>query len=263
MSARLRRASAPAFRPPAPGSGADQLRADRCWPLRRGSRRSRRSARRSSAPAPAASPPAGCWAAALPSRTALRSPLEQRRGDRLAPRRSLRPAAGAATPLAGGDRGGDRRPAPATHALGAAVMLARHRHQPVVAQRMNAHHLARPSRRLANALREQRVVLAQERADDERRAAASTATRSSGRASGIAPRPASRSLRGAGGSRCSRCRGRAPAWPSRCSSSTRAVRRCQRADALRAVLGLDLRQAARHVVERRRSSRPSSTRRPA
>ena len=69
------------------------------------------------------------------------------------------------------------------------------------------------ARRLAQALREQRMVLAQERADDQRALQLSTAKRSTCRASAARRRPA-RSRRGAGGGRCSRCRGRARAWPA-------------------------------------------------
>ena len=66
-----------------------------------------------------------------------------------------------------------RRPAPATQLRSARRRCSAHRHQPVVAQGVHAHHLRALARRLAHALREQRMVLAQERADDQRRAAAS------------------------------------------------------------------------------------------
>ncbi len=146
------------------------------------------------------------------------------------PRRSALASRRRGDPLRRGDRGGDRR-----QRLGPRARRrddARpHRHQPVVAQGMDAHHLGALLRRLADALREERMVLAQERADDED--ALEVAERCDRSAE-----PADRAALAAdspraAGCRCSRCRARARAWragaaPRPCSSARRA-RRCSAA----------------------------------
>ena len=207
--------------------------------------------------------PAGCCAAALPSSTALRSPLEQRRGDRLGLRRSASPAAGAATPLAVRDRARRCRPAPAASALGAAAMLGRHRHQPVVAQRVQAHHLgallAPPGAGAARTADGPCAGTSRRRA----RAAARTATRSACRASATRRRRAAKSAwRSAGvdvlAAEAAHQLGEQVQLLDR-ADAARPARRCsaRRARPMICVRPRD------DVVERRRSSRPSSTRRPA
>ena len=165
--------------------------------------------------APAACAACGCCAAALPSSTALRSPDSsesaislgcvaalrlRRRGDALGcapPRRRRRPARATQRARRGGDAG--RPPAsPSRRAPHAGSCTC-----------------APLAHGLAEALREQRMVLAQERADDERALERRTARRSAVPSQRARRRRVGwRSRRGAGGGRCSRCPGRAPAWPA-------------------------------------------------
>ena len=198
----------------------------RCWPPRRGSRRSRRSARRSSCASAEQLRGLRVLRGGVAEQHRLALAAEQRRGDRLRLVVGFAPSAGAATPLAAATAAaivGQRlRPA-----LGAAVMLGGHRHQPVVVQRVHARRPCAPLLgRLAQALREQRMVLAQERADDERRAAARTATAIERAEPAASPRAAAfaKSAWRRRWSMFSLPRPRT-SLASRCSSSTRAVRR--------------------------------------
>ena len=94
----------------------------------------------------------GCCAAALPSSTALRSPLSSDFAMALAASPS-RPGCRCGDALAAGNLRTRCRPAPATQPLGASDHAGAHRHQPVVAQRVHAHHLGALLRGLAQALR--------------------------------------------------------------------------------------------------------------
>ena len=166
----------------------------------------------------------GCCAAALPSSTALRSPLQQRlrrspcaaslagsrrlrRLDALAPPRwRRRSSASACDPAA-------RRDGEAARPIG----ISQSSSQRVRALRTCAPFLRRLRAGAARTADGPCAGRSRRRA----RAAGSTAPRSSVPSQRARRRlDGCRSRHGAGGSRCSRCRGRAPAWPSRCSSST-------------------------------------------
>ena len=139
---RLRRQHLAGVQPAVAGQRADQLRAD---PVGRFAEVADRGAglfARSTAPAPASCDACGCCAAALPSSTALRSPLSSDVGDRPARSRSDRPAAGAAMPLACGDGRGHlgQRLRPAARRGGERAASG---HRPVVVHRVQAEQLAR------------------------------------------------------------------------------------------------------------------------
>jgi hypothetical protein len=199
----------PAFRPPWPGTRRPVAR-PRCWRLAQ-------VADVAPAllaiqwPAPAA---ADAWGAARrhcpAARPCARPTAATRRwpwrpspacGHRARPRPWRRPPR---QPLRPAPRPGRRR----------GRQAGGHRQQPVVVHRVQAVHLRAAARRLADALREQRMVLAQERADDERAVSCdSDAIDVPSQRALPAPR-CCRSRRGGCARRCSRCPGRAPAWPA-------------------------------------------------
>ena len=129
-----------------------------------------------------------------------------------------------------------------------------HRHQPVVMNGVEAVHLAALLRRLTKALREQRVVLAQERAHHQH--ALQAGQRGDGRAEPVSRRRARDHA--AGFAEISVpgtvvdvfAADAAHQLGQQIQFLNRAVRRAQGTDAVCAVVRLDLAQAARHVVER-------------
>ena len=195
------------------GQRADELRADGVGGFGQVADAWRRSARRSSWPAPAARRPAD----AARRRCRAGWPCarrQQRRGDRLARRRSALPCGRRRDALGRADRGGDvgQRLQPSRSARRRCCV--RHRHQPVVVARAcRLVHLARRlraawRRRCANSgwslRRNEPMTSARCSCDSEAIEVPSQRDALDG----------CRSRRGAGGGRCSRCRGRAPAWPA-------------------------------------------------
>ena len=146
--------------------------------------------------------------------------------------------------------------------------LSRHRHQPVVVRGVDAVHLRAFARGLADALCEQRVILTQKRTDDQHalqaRQRGDRGAEPAGwrRADGTAVVDGTA---GVGGTTFAGGEVRMPGAKvdvlaaqaahqlgQQVQLLDRAVRRTQRADAARTVINRDLRQAARHVVERGR-----------
>ena len=124
------------------------------------------------------------------------------------------PAAPFSLPIGGGDVGQRLHPWPAAH-----DGLAGHGSSPSRRRGRGSRTTCAPLRTArAHAQREQRMVLAQVGADDQRALQRATATRCSCRASARPRRP--RIRRGAGGSRCSRCPGARTSFCARNSSST-------------------------------------------